>query len=254
MSIAKGIAYSPRTQLTAELSIDGVSAVLDNIAVVPALGAEEYAYIVMSKTKNFMSDDPADYETIKFTTVTNETDTISGFTRQQEGTAQIWPIGTWCACTMTDKHLLEIVAELATKLEAADITGKLDKAGGTMSGNITMADNLIIQPDIKDYCETLATATWNSATHSVNLQNGNVHSISITAAVTTLTFTNPRAGAHSFTLIVAQGGTLRAITWPASVDWAGGAAPTMAINKTYWIVFVTLNGGTDWVGFLAGEV
>jgi hypothetical protein len=107
---------------------------------------------------------------------------------------------------------------------------------------------------IKDYVETVATDTWDSATENIDLELANVHPISITADVTTLTFSNARAGAHSFTLVVAQGGTLRDITWPVSVAWAGGSEPTMAINKTYWITFVTLNGGTNWTGFLAGEV
>ena len=28
----------------------------------------------------------------------------------------------------------------------------------------------------------------------------------------------------------------------------------VATNKTYWLAFATLNGGTGWTGFLAGEV
>ena len=146
---------------------------------------------------------------------------------------------------MTAKGWTEIETELGTLMP---------KAGATMTGTLAMGDNLITQPDIKDYVETVATDTWDSTTESVNLQNGNVHSVSITSDVTTLTFTNPRAGAHSFTLVIAQGEVLKDITWPASVDWATGGEPVMAINKTYWLTFVTLNGGTDWVGFMAGVV
>ncbi len=126
--------------------------------------------------------------------------------------------------------------------------------GGTLTGNLDFNDYKAIQPDIKDYVETLATATWDSDTQDIDLEDGNVHSVSITAAVTTLTFDNPRAGAHSFTLIVLQDATVRAITWPDSVAWAGGDAPEMAEDATYWITFATLNGGTNWIGFLAGEV
>jgi hypothetical protein len=212
----------------------------------------------------FLSEDPADYMSITFTerdTVNNE---LKGVV-QTGGTDQSWPSGTEIQANPT-AYLLNLLKSnvetiggkvlpaggssgqilkksSATDYDTAwsveqDISGKLDKIGGT----------------ITDYVETVATDTWDSATEDIDLELANVHSVSITADVTTLTFSNPRAGAHSFTLVIAQGGTLRNITWPVSVAWAGGSAPTMAINKTYWITFVTLNGGTNWTGFLAGEV
>ena len=59
----------------------------------------------------------------------------------------------------------------------------------------------------------------------------------------TFTFAAPTAG-HAFVLHLSGAFTP---TWPGSVDWAGGAAPTYASAGTLYH-FVTLNGGTDWLG------
>lgn len=38
-------------------------------------------------------------------------------------------------------------------------------------------------------------------------------------------------------------------TWPASVDWTGGVAPTLG-NGVHVLGFITFNGGTAWTGFV----
>jgi hypothetical protein len=44
------------------------------------------------------------------------------------------------------------------------------------------------------------------------------------------------------------------VTWPASVDWAGGTAPDApASGETDVYAFYTQDGGTTYYGFLAGE-
>lgn len=40
-------------------------------------------------------------------------------------------------------------------------------------------------------------------------------------------------------------------TWPASVNWPDAAVPSLAGRS--WLTFVTLNGGTDWDGFVSGK-
>ena len=74
---------------------------------------------------------------------------------------------------------------------------------------------------------------------------------------TTYTFSNPATSgnASAFTLKIIQGSTARTITWPASVDWAGGTAPTLssANNAVDIFTFFTLDGGTTYYGFTAGQ-
>jgi len=74
---------------------------------------------------------------------------------------------------------------------------------------------------------------------------------------TTYTFSNPATtgNASAFTLKIRQDTSARTITWPASVDWAGGTAPTLT-SQTYGIdifTFFTFDGGTTYYGFTAGQ-
>lgn len=63
----------------------------------------------------------------------------------------------------------------------------------------------------------------------------------------TFTFSNaPASLAYAFTLEVTHSSGV--ISWPASVQWAGGLAPTLTSGKTHLIVFVTDDGGSRWRG------
>jgi len=100
--------------------------------------------------------------------------------------------------------------------------------------------------------ETAITSTSNAAT--INCRDGNVFTHALTENVT-YTFSNPPASgrAFGFTLKVVQDATARTITWPASVDWAGGEAPDApASNEVNIYAFITHDGGTTWYGFTAG--
>jgi len=100
--------------------------------------------------------------------------------------------------------------------------------------------------------ETAITSTSNAAT--INCRDGNVFTHELTENVT-YTFSNPPASgrAFGFTLKIVQDSTARTITWPASVDWAGGSAPDApASNEVNIYAFITHDGGTTWYGFLAG--
>lgn len=90
-------------------------------------------------------------------------------------------------------------------------------------------------------------------TGSIDLGSGNVFSDAPSANVT-YTFSNPPATgtAYGFTLKVTPSGTYT-VTWPASVDWAGGTAPAApASGATNVYSFYTQDGGTTYYGFLAG--
>ncbi len=63
----------------------------------------------------------------------------------------------------------------------------------------------------------------------------------------TFTFGAAPSGAYAFTLRLTVSGS-RTITWPASVRWPDGAAPSLDPSRTHLFVFVTDNGGTTWRG------
>lgn len=67
------------------------------------------------------------------------------------------------------------------------------------------------------------------------------------AGASTFTFSNvPASRAFSFTLELTH--TSGTVTWPASVQWPGGTAPTLTTGKTHLFTFVTDDGGTRWRG------
>jgi hypothetical protein len=89
---------------------------------------------------------------------------------------------------------------------------------------------------------------------TIDLSTGNVFSDAPSANVTYV-FSNPPATgtAYGFTLKVTPSGTYT-VTWPASVDWAGGTAPDApASGETDVYAFYTQDGGSNWYGFLAGD-
>lgn len=100
------------------------------------------------------------------------------------------------------------------------------------------------------YNETVGTITGST----LDFDTGNVFNHSISAN-TTYVFSNPPASgtAFGFTLKVTVTGTVT-ITWPASVDWAGGTAPDApADGETDVYGFYTTDGGTTYYGFQAGD-
>ena len=88
------------------------------------------------------------------------------------------------------------------------------------------------------------------AAADVDLSAGDVFTVTISAA-TTLTFSNVPAGkAATFNLIITNGGAAT-VTWPASVKWASGTAPTLTASGVDVLTFLTPDGGTTWYGTVA---
>jgi hypothetical protein len=68
---------------------------------------------------------------------------------------------------------------------------------------------------------------------------------------TTFTFGSVTSG-RSVGFVIQLTGNGGTVTWPASVDWAGGTAPDApASGETDLLVFWTRDGGTTWYGMLA---
>jgi hypothetical protein len=70
----------------------------------------------------------------------------------------------------------------------------------------------------------------------------------------TLTFPTAAAG-RSFTLVLKQDAIgSRTVTWPGTVQWADGSAPTLTTtaNKRDAFTFLCVDG-TNWLAFVAGQ-
>ena len=95
---------------------------------------------------------------------------------------------------------------------------------------------------------------------TLDLSSGQVFIVSLQGNVTSITINNIPDNALTsnsvgFTIIFTADGTARTITWPASVKWPGGTAPTMTStnNKKDIISFLSDDAGTTWYGFVGGQ-
>lgn len=87
-----------------------------------------------------------------------------------------------------------------------------------------------------------------SGAQALSCTAAQVFTATITGA-TTFSFTN--ASAYDEIVLHLTNPGSAAITWPASVDWPGGTAPSLTAAGVDVLVFVTHNGGTIWRGALA---
>jgi len=154
-----------------------------------------------------------------------------------------------------DHHLKRVdSADTVVDIENTGDGVYLPLAGGTMSGELVVADQLVTRPKLKDYGEAVnAIGSIGGGAQTIDLELGNVVTATVDTSETTFTFSNPSASgtACSFTLILTNGGS-QTVNWPASVDWAGGTAPTLTTSGVDILTFVTVDAGTIWYGFAAG--
>ena len=123
------------------------------------------------------------------------------------------------------------------------------------SGLVTSDANGVVSFD-NGTIEESTTITSSSNAATLNLRDGNSFLHDLTENVT-YTFSNPAASGKlsMFTLKVIQDSSARTITWPSSVDWAAATAPTLSAgnNNVDVFVFFTIDGGTTYYGFTAGQ-
>lgn len=186
-------------------------------ALFPSLSAGEYFYVrIGTDTSN---------EVVKVTARSGDTFTC-------EATSSGWASSSPVVLTMSQ--------------EALDDLAQADGAGQVLSDH-----------ELKDICETRTAPESSSGTLTLDIENGNVFEVELDENVTTLTISNPPASgkAGAFTLILKQDATgSRTVTWPGSVKWAGGTAPTLTTdaNAIDILTFVTTDAGTTWYGFVGG--
>lgn len=164
--------------------------------------------------------------------------------------------GTLTGTTLASNVVTSSLTSVGT-LGSLTVSGTSTIAAVNASGTMNLQDSTLQRPVIKDYGETRTAPTISSGTLTLNLENGNVFEVALNANITTFTISNPPASgtAGSLTLKLTADGTARTITWGASVKWPGGTAPTLTStnNKVDVLVFVTMDAGTTYYGFVAGQ-
>jgi len=122
------------------------------------------------------------------------------------------------------------------------------------SANILMADNEIRRALLKDYAVKHNAVSSSSGTVVLDLTTGNSFVTTLTENITTVTLSNPPAtgiyGQLVWKIIQDGGGGAHTVTFPASVLWPGGTAPTITVTNDAIdeITLRTIDAGTEWRG------
>ena len=124
--------------------------------------------------------------------------------------------------------------------------------GVTLAGEAACADNLVTRSILKDYAVEGSAIGATGATATIDMEVANFFSATLDQACT-FTFSNPAASGDfcGFVLELTNGGAF-VITYPASVDFVGGVAPTLTASGVDQLVFTTRDGGTTYFAFVAG--
>jgi hypothetical protein len=106
--------------------------------------------------------------------------------------------------------------------------------------------------------EKTSSPTISAGALTLNLNNGNIFLVDLNANITSITISNVSNDSNTaigFTLIFKMDGTARSVTWPSSIKWSYGVAPTLSSTNGYSDVlsFTTTDGGTKWFGFVGGQ-
>jgi hypothetical protein len=133
---------------------------------------------------------------------------------------------------------------------AATMTGPSGTIVGTTDTQ-TLSAKTLTAPVVTDYSESVVTANTTTA-YTISLTSGTVQILTLTGSCT-FTFPTATAG-KSFMLLLKQDATgSRTATWPASVRWPGGTAPTITATAGKGDKFVFTADGTYWWGSNAGQ-
>lgn len=95
--------------------------------------------------------------------------------------------------------------------------------------------------------KSVFTAPSSVSNDSVDVSEGTVFTKTVSAD-TDFSFTGvPSGKTAEFMLLLSDGGAY-SVTWPSSVKWAGGTAPTLTASGTDVLRFITPDGGATWYG------
>lgn len=156
---------------------------------------------------------------------------------------------------IAQSKIQNLTSSLSAKADASSVV--LSVNGKTPStGAVTLvASDIGAVSASGGSAEVTNALTASTASTPINLASGNVQTLTLSAN-TTVSFSGTTAAkACSISLYVKQDSTGSwVLTWPASVKWPGGIAPTLSAgaNKVDLVVLETLDNGTTWYGTLAG--
>jgi len=104
--------------------------------------------------------------------------------------------------------------------------------------------------------DAVVALSISSGVVAINCDLGDYFTLSISANVTSITFSNLPASGYARTLMIKftqDATTAHTVTWPASFKWAGGTAGTVStvLSTKDVLAITTFDQGTTWNATLA---
>ena len=92
---------------------------------------------------------------------------------------------------------------------------------------------------------TVATTATAGGTTTLDLSRGTFQDVTMGAGNTTIALSNVPVGAYVTITIIQDATGMRAVTWPATVKWAGGMAPVLSVTANARDQFTFRGNGTN---------
>jgi len=144
----------------------------------------------------------------------------------------------------------------ATISNAGSIT-TADINGGTVDGTViggsvpaAVTSTILKSTSAR---ETKSAVTQSTGTLTLDCSSANVFEFTPSQNITTLTFTNVPTSGNAYSMILKVTGSAYTIAWGSSVKWAADTAPTLSTSNCDVFVLLTVDGGTNWFAFTAGQ-
>lgn len=140
-------------------------------------------------------------------------------------------------------NALFVAADASLKTVENIASAALAKAGGVMTGRV----------DLKTSSMAVVAKGSISGAQTFDVSVAQYFTLTVGGALTP-SFINVPAGSIAQGVIfrITNGGAFT-ITWPASVKWVSGAAPSLTVSGIDLVAFITDDNGTTWRGLVLGK-
>jgi len=126
--------------------------------------------------------------------------------------------------------------------------------------DITTTDSsgnkILINPQIKNYTETVSYQTVRLNALTLSLDNGSFQSITTMAGANTITLPRSTSAGKSLTLLINYVNTPTALTFTTpigSIKWSSGTTPTPTLTNGKIDFYTFISEGVNWYGLQSGN-
>lgn len=135
-----------------------------------------------------------------------------------------------------------------------DVSGKMDKSGGTFTGDVEHGFNIVNQPQLKGYRESYTSIEQETpqGVVTIDVRLGNIFNVFVSNTTTIDVLSSGIANGSSFTLVLQNDSTAQAITFSSNIQWGDDGIPDL--TKPFGIYFITfIKISAYWYAFYGGE-